>query len=136
MFRNQLDRSDKRADHERRWAIVRFTTAYFFRVYDDEFRLEPEAPEELVGPPERLMVAGDSDLKDTFIAGNIHQPGVGLYPLGRPDRSADPLHHYRLVIDHDGILDILALGADVAEELVPCQAHDPSQMCTPPRRRS
>jgi hypothetical protein len=135
IYENRFVARDPRIDHERNWAIVRFTTVYFFRVYDDEFSLEPDAPEERVGPPQPLMVAGDSHLKDKFIAGNIHQPGVGLWPLGRSDRSADSLHHFRLVLDHDGIFDILALGADVTEEVVPCLAHDASQMCTLPRRR-
>jgi hypothetical protein len=137
MYRNQIDRSDEHETHERNWAIVRFMTAYFVRLYDDEFRLEPEAPEEAVGPRDQcaLMVARDSDLKDTFIAGNIHQPGVGLWPLGRNDRSPDPLHHYRLFLDHDGIFDILALGVEVTEELVQCPAHDPSRQCAPPPGR-
>jgi hypothetical protein len=132
VFENTFENFDPRADHERRWAIVRFRTCYLFRLHDDEFRLEPESPREFVGRPDPVYVARESPLKDQFIAGNIHPPGVGLYPLGIQGVGAEALLHYRLVLDHDGIFDVLALGAEVTEEAVSCPAHDTSRPCRQP----
>ena len=81
--------------HNRPWAIVRFARVFFFRLHDDEFRLEPdlESDYEYVAPPDPIYVARDSNLKDVFLAGNSHQAGIGLYPLGLPGIGADALLH-------------------------------------------
>lgn len=119
---------DTRVDHVQRWAVVRFGLVMFFRVHDPEFVFEPTEYEPISQPrPEPLYAADDSPLKEWFLAGNIHVPGRGLYPLGFPSTTAADLKHYRLSLDHDVVIDILGLEAEVSTETVACAPHPSGQ---------